>query len=250
MSNPPSSSLAVEHTPAAIRIRLKAATQHSYLRDFVYGAMDGAVTTFAVVSGTAGASLSPAVAIVLGLANLLADGFSMAVGNYLSTKTEREVVERARRKEELHIDQIPEGEREEVRQIFAGKGFEGAVLEQIVEVITKDRRQWVDTMITEEHGLRLETPSPIIAALVTFGAFGLAGMVPLVPFLFVDSRESDLLFASSSIATVATFFLIGWFRGYLLTQSRLRSAAEALAIGISAAALAYGVGAVLHGMVG
>lgn len=212
--------------------------------------MDGAVTTFAVVSGTAGASLSPGVAIVLGLANLLADGFSMAVGNYLSTKTEREVVERARRKEEAHIDQIPEGEREEVRQIFAGKGFEGEVLEQIVEVITNDRRQWVDTMITEEHGLRLETPSPTIAALVTFGAFGLAGLVPLLPFLFVDASESDLVFAGSSIATAGTFFLIGWFRGHLLVQSRWRSAAEALAVGISAAALAYGVGAVLHGLVG
>ncbi len=91
-----------EHTPAAIRRRLRAATAHSYLRDLVLGAIDGAVTTFAVVAGVAGAELPAGVALVLGFANLLADGFSMAAGNYLSTKTERQVVDRARRQEEMH----------------------------------------------------------------------------------------------------------------------------------------------------
>ncbi len=148
-----------EHTPAAIRRRLRSATEHSYLRDFVLGAMDGTVTTFAVVAGVAGAGLPSSVAIVLGLANLLADGFSMAAGNYLSTKTDRELVDRARRIEEMHVEQVPDGEREEVRQIFAAKGFEGSILDEIVNVITTDRRRWVDTMLTEEHGLRLESPS-------------------------------------------------------------------------------------------
>ena len=84
-----------EHTPAAIRRRLRASAEHSHLRDFVFGAMDGTVTTFAVVAGVAGAGLPSGIAIVLGTANLLADGFSMAAGNYLSTKTDRQVVERA-----------------------------------------------------------------------------------------------------------------------------------------------------------
>ncbi len=245
-----SSNLADEHTPGAIQTRLAAATSHSYLRDFVYGAMDGAVTTFAVVSGTAGASLSPGIAVVLGVANLLADGFSMAVGNYLSTKTEHEVIQRARRIEEAHIDQIPEGEREEIRQIFAGKGFDGDVLQQIVEVITNDRRQWVDTMITEEHGLRLESPSPTIAALVTFVAFALAGLVPLIPFLFIDTKSLGQLFVTSSLATGVTFFFIGWFKGHLLNRNRWRSAAETLTVGVIAAVLAYGVGGWLRGIVG
>ena len=92
--------LDAEHTPAAIRRRLRSATEHSYLRDFVLGAMDGTVTTFAVVAGVAGAGLPSGVAIVLGIANLLADGFSMAAGNYLSTKTDRQLVDRARRIED------------------------------------------------------------------------------------------------------------------------------------------------------
>ena len=75
-----------DHSPHAIRCRLEAGPQHSYVRDYVYGAIDGAVTTFAIVAGVAGAQLSGGVVVVLGLANLLGDGFSMAVSNYLGTR--------------------------------------------------------------------------------------------------------------------------------------------------------------------
>src|SRR5687768_3991101 len=88
--------LARQHTPAAVRERLDGGPPGSYLRDFVYGAVDGTITTFAVVAGVAGAGLSVGVVIVLGLANLVADGFSMAVGNFLGTKAERERRDRAR----------------------------------------------------------------------------------------------------------------------------------------------------------
>ena len=131
----------------SVRERLAARRQHNYLGDAVLGAIDGCVTTFAVVASAVGAGFSGVVVIVLGLANLLADGFSMAVGNYLGVKSEPERVERARRAEQHHIDGVPEGEREEIRQIFERKGFGGDVLEKIVEGITRDRRLWVDTML-------------------------------------------------------------------------------------------------------
>lgn len=87
-----SKALREEHTMEAIAARLAAATKHTYLSDFVLGAVDGTVTTFAVVAGVSGAGLSRGVAIVLGLANVLADGFSMAVGNYLKANSDHEVV--------------------------------------------------------------------------------------------------------------------------------------------------------------
>src|SRR5215203_7022243 len=103
-----------EHTHEAIARRIAAATQHNYLGDFILGAVDGAVTTFAIVAGGAGANLSNGVVLVLGLANVLADGVSMAAGNYLKARSDLQLLERFRRMEEMHIEQIPQGEREEI----------------------------------------------------------------------------------------------------------------------------------------
>ena len=240
-------SLESQHTPRAIQSRLQAATEHSYLGDFVLGAVDGTVTTFAVVSGVAGAGMDSFVAIILGLANLLADGFSMAVGNYLSTQADRQVVDRVRRMEEAHIERIPEGEREEIRQIFKAKGFDGPLLEEIVQVITQDRKQWVDTMLTEEFGLRLETPSPVKAGLTTFAAFVLAGAIPLLPFLLPGRLEPRTIFALSAACTACAFFLIGVAKGHVVHRSLLLSGLETLGIGSAAALLAYLVGLALGG---
>lgn len=237
-----------QHTPDAIELRLAAATQHSYLRDFVFGAMDGTVTTFAIVAGAAGANFPNLVALIMGLANLVADGFSMAVGNYISTKSDMELIERARRREEMHIEQIPEGEREEIRQIFAAKGFSGDVLDEVVRVITNDREQWVNTMLTEELGLRLEAPSPWRAGASTFVAFAVAGAVPLSPFILNVPHE--LTFAVSTIATLVTFFLIGMAKGYVVHRRLLTSGLETLFVGSIAAGMAYLIGTWLHGLVG
>jgi VIT1/CCC1 family predicted Fe2+/Mn2+ transporter len=236
-----------QHTPEAVQARLAQARSHSYLGDFVFGAIDGTVTTFAVVSGSAGAGLDPGIAIVLGFANLLADGFSMAAGNYLSTSSEAQLVERVRRMEERHIEQIPEGEKEEIRQIFAAKGLEGDALDEVVRVITRDRRRWVDTMVTEEFGLQLHPPSAWRAAAATFVAFCIAGFVPLSPLLLPLAWVGPNPFAISAIATGLTFFLIGMIKGRMVERSAWRSGLETLLVGGSAAFLAYLVGLWLQG---
>ena len=94
-----------------------------YLRDFVYGANDGIITTFAVVAGVAGANLSASVVLILGFANLLADGFSMAMSNYLGEKSNRDFVATERGREEWEVERLPEEEREEIRKIYRAKGF-------------------------------------------------------------------------------------------------------------------------------
>ena len=93
------------------------------IEDFVYGATDGAVTTFAVVAGVVGASLSPSIVIILGFANLFADGFAMAVGNYLSTKSKIEYEERERKRQYKEIQDFPELKISEIRNIYSEKGF-------------------------------------------------------------------------------------------------------------------------------
>jgi VIT1/CCC1 family predicted Fe2+/Mn2+ transporter len=241
--------LAAEHTDRAIAARLRDTSNHGYLRDFVLGAIDGVVTTFAVVAGVAGAGFPATVAIVLGIANLIADGFSMAVGNYLGAKSERQALEEVRRAERRHIRAVPDGEREEIRQIFAAKGFEGDLLEKIVDVITADESRWVDTMVTEEFGLPLEMPSPARAGLSTFAAFVLAGFVPLLPYCIPGPWTGVTTFAVSSLFTAATFFLIGFAKGHVVQRSKWLSGIETLLVGGAAALLAYGLGVLLHALV-
>lgn len=236
------------HTPGAVSDRIGADRDVSYLRDFVYGAIDGCVTTFAVVAGVVGADLSQSVIVILGFANLLADGFSMGVGNYLGTKIEMQRLARARRIEERHIENIPEGEQEEIRQIFRQKGFEGELLERIVAVITADRRLWVETMLREEWGLSLHPHMPLKAAWVTFGAFCLVGFVPLIPYtiltFFVDGVAT--LFTVACIVTMITFFGIGTLKSKVVEVSWWKAGLETFMMGGIAAVLSYVVGYLLR----
>jgi VIT1/CCC1 family predicted Fe2+/Mn2+ transporter len=237
--------LEAEHRPEAVRQRLSGRPGPGYLGDAVLGGIDGCVTTFAVVAGAVGAGFPGLVVVVLGFANLLADGFSMAVSNYQGTKSQLERVEEARLSEERQIEEIPAGEREEVRQIFAAKGFSGETLERIVEVITNDRRLWVDTMLTEELGLEVEGPNPFRAALATFAAFLVVGIIPLVPFV-IPGLPTSTRFLASAIATGAAFFGVGAVKGLVLGRAALRSGLETLLTGGTAAAIAFVVGALLR----
>ncbi len=227
-----------EHSKQAIADRLAAGAKHSYLRDFVYGGIDGAVTTFAVAAGSIGANLSPRIVLILGAANLAADGFSMAASNFLGTKAESDELVRIRRIEERHIQADPEGEREEIRQIYAAKGFHGADLERAVELITADKQRWIDTMCAEEYGLPRTVRPPLKAAAATFAAFVVCGLVPLLPFVV----GSDYGFSLASILTGVVFFIVGSVKARWSTVSWWRSGIESLLIGGVAASLAYVVG--------
>lgn len=232
------------HRPRDIAKRLARGPRVSYLRDWVYGGIDGTVTTFAIMAGVVGADLSATIVIILGLANLLADGFSMAAGNYTGTRAERDEYEQVRRMEEKHIQLAPEGEREEIRQIFRAKGFEGAALDTVVRVLTKHRSSWIETMMREEHGLPSVVRSPIHAALYTFVAFVLCGSVPLLPYLLgLEHPEWP-----SAIMTGVTFFAIGSFRSRWSPKPWWLAGFETLAIGMLAAGVAFAVGSLLKGL--
>lgn len=230
-----------EHSAEAIRKRLSEGPRHNYLRDWIYGGIDGAVTTFAVVTGVVGAHLSPVIIVILGFANLMADGFSMAASNFLGTKAEHDNFRRLEAIEHRHIELAPEGEREEVRQIFVRKGFKGADLDRVVELITSDRERWVRTMLSDEYGLPLEARSPWLAAAATLSAFVICGLAPLMPFLI--SLENPLWF--SIVLTGAVFFIIGSVKSRWSTVAWWRSGLSTLLVGAIAAGLSYLVGVLL-----
>ena len=240
-------SLAADHTPRAVSRRLGQRPSPSYLHDFIYGAVDGAVTTFAVVAGVAGASLDETVVIVLGGANLIADGFSMAASNFLGSRAERQRRERARREEQLHIQLVPEGEREEIRQIYAAKGFAGEDLERVVDVITSDRELWAQTMMSEELGFGSAEPNEYRAALSTLAAFLTIGFLPLMVYVYDLAAPGDVAepFAWSAVLTGVAFLVVGGMKSRFVDQSWWRSALETLTIGGLAAALAYAAGTIL-----
>lgn len=249
MSQNAKEKLALEHRPEAIRERLKRPVEENVTSDAVLGGIDGCVTTFAVVSGVVGAGFSPSVALVLGFANLIADGFSMAISNYESIKTTGDFIQSIRDSEEEHIDKIPEGEREELCQIFKNKGFSGEVLEKIVNTISADRRLWVETMLTEEHGVQKASRDPVKAAIATFGSFVVVGSMPLIPFM-IPGLEKNTQFTISACLAALMFFSIGAMKSRVFSKPVFRSGVATLLTGGTAAALAFVVGYLLRDIFG
>lgn len=222
----------------------------TYLREVVYGGNDGIVTTFAVVAGTVGADLPAYIVIILGLANLLADGLSMATGAYLSEKSERAQTKRIFEEELREIELHPALERAEVREFFASKGFADADLDRVVDVITRDKRVWADVMMHAEHGVAMgsEQSSPVINGLATFVSFTVFGAIPLLPYLFGLQASSRFIVAIG--ATAFALFLLGLARSYATKESRLRGVLETMGIGAIGAVAAYAVGVLLKDLVG
>ena len=188
----------------------------------------------------------PRVIIILGVANLVADGFSMAAGNYSGTRAERDELEHLRGIELRHIEQEPEGEREEIRQIFANKGLAGDELTQVVRAITADRERWVKTMLSEEYGLPSQVRSPVWAGVSTFLAFQACGIVPLLPYLLDLSNP----FPIAILTTALVFFTIGCVRSRWSITRWWKAGLGTLTIGGGAAALAYGIGHLLSRITG
>ena len=244
------------HKKESIGASIHGAESHvttgQYLGEFVYGAIDGTVTTFAVVAGAAGASLSSGIVIILGFANLLADGFSMACGNFLSERTQRDYIKKERQREEWEIENVREGEVEEIREIFKKKGFKGKDLERAVQIITSDKKIWVDIMMSDELGL-LESPkSPLKTAASTYFGFLVIGIIPLLSYLlsyFFPFFHKDT-FKIAIIMTMVALIIIGIIKRYITKKDLWKSIAETVFVGGAAAIIAYFIGFFLRWLVG
>jgi len=234
-----------EHARGTATESLHSRSGGTYIRDIVYGANDGIITTFAVVAGVAGAKLGSNIILILGFANLLADGLSMAISNYLGTKSEIEYAESEKKVEEWEINNLPQEETAEIRKIYQAKGFKGRDLDRAVAIITGNKKQWVKEMMIHELGiLPHQKSAPIKNGITTFIAFIFAGLLPLTPYLFASSFQqlSTANFRLSAIMTGLALFVVGSLRVLITKKGWFRSGIEMLAVGAIAAVVAYCVG--------
>jgi VIT1/CCC1 family predicted Fe2+/Mn2+ transporter len=219
----------------------------------VYGGLDGIITTFAVVSGVAGAQLGTNVVLILGLANLLADGFSMAVGAYLSSKSEQEYYEREWQREAWEVEHFPEGERLELERIYVEQqGYSEKDAERLVDILSREPERWVRAMMIDELGLMEDERKPVLSGVATLISFVVAGSVPLIVYLLglLFPIEPSVAFPVSLGLSALALFGLGAGKVLITRLNIFRSGLEMLIVGGLAAGVAYGVGALLKGIGG
>ena len=219
----------------------------NYLGPFVYGGIDGTVTTFAVVAGAVGANLASEIILILGFANLLADGFAMSIGAFLSKKSELENYNNRRKIEDQKIEEIQYPNVEDVRQFYRDKGFKGELLEEVVAVIIKDKNSRLDISEQVTPIFMSSQNSPISIGAVTFISFVLIGLIPLLAYIlaYFNIFQFDP-FLYSTVLTAGAFIFIGYLKSSVTQSNKMRGIAETLILGMLAALVSYFVGDILE----
>jgi VIT1/CCC1 family predicted Fe2+/Mn2+ transporter/rubrerythrin len=211
------------------------------VRDMIFGANDGLVSTLAFVAGVVGAITNPSIVLLSGVAELFAGTISMAVGSYQSSKSELEVLERESQRKQVKKGKTPEEEREELIKFYEVEGFKRGEAEAIVDRITKEKELPLQTSTIEQLGLApKELGNPVKAGALCGVSFGLAALVPILPFALPIGIWEALI--ASVIGTVATLFGVGAMKTIFSRKNWVRSGLEMMGIGASAAAITYVIG--------
>jgi len=220
------------------------------LKETVFGFNDGIVSTFAVIAGLSGGGVSHATVLLAGLATLLAGAFSMGLGTYLGSKSEKELYEKEYRREKWEIKNKREEEVQEIRDIYAAKKFKGKLLDEIVDHITSDEKLWLDTMMREELGFAEKPPRPGLNGLFMAIAFVIGSAIPNLPYFFPQlppltggafPNLSTTFFISMGV-TCLGLLAAGAFKTRFTGRNVFMSALETLLIGVLAAGGTYAVG--------
>jgi VIT1/CCC1 family predicted Fe2+/Mn2+ transporter len=221
-----------------------------YIKSAVYGGLDGIITTFAVVAGVAGASLNAGVVLILGFANLIGDGLSMAIGDFLSTKAENEYHQAEKKREAWEAENYPEGEKKEMVEIYMAKGMSKPDAEKMVNTMAKYKGAWVDIMMLEELGIVESKESPLKNAIVTFLSFCIFGLIPLLSYLFASFVPiiMENTFTAACILTAITLFILGAVKVKVTGKNWFKSGMEMVIVGGIASAAAYLIGFLLQGL--
>ena len=215
----------------------------SRLADIILGGQDGLVNVLGIVLGVAAATSDPRIVLVAGLAATFAESVSMAAVAYTSTLAETDHYESEREREYRHVRMVPSVEREEVRTIYRNKGFEGELLDQIVEKITADEDVWVGVMMAEEHQLIPTNRQGAMRSALVVGLAALVGsLIPLAPFVWLPVGTSIWL---SLVISAVTLFVVGVYKARITVGNPGKSGLEMAVIGILSALVGYLVGVLL-----
>ena len=218
--------------------------RESSLSDIILGGQDGLVNVLGVILGVATVTVDSRVVLVAGLAAMFAESISMAAVAYTSTQADAEYYESEREREYRHIRQAPQLEREEVHEIFRAKGFEGELLENVVNTITADEDAWVQVMMSEEHGLAPITRQKALRSTIIVGLSAIVGsLIPLAPFLMFDTRTGMIV---AILISALVLFLVGAYKGRMTIGRTGRSGLEMALIGTISALAGFGVGLIFN----
>ena len=218
-------------------------TTSSNLRAAVFGINDGLVSNTSLIMGVAGATGSAHLVTVSGVAGLLAGAFSMAAGEFVSMSSQREFFERQIREEQDELERFPRQETEEMALIYQSRGIPLPEARKISEILMRDPKSALQAHVREELGLNpADLGSPLGAAVASFTSFAAGALVPLMPYLLPLHGEAP---AGVAVASSAALFAIGATINALSGQAPLRGGFRMLGIGAAAAAITYGIGALL-----
>ena len=220
----------------------------TYLQEIVYGGIDGIVTTFAVVAGFAGAQggshmvgIGFGAVLLFGLANLFADASSMALGNFISLRSEHDRYETERKKELHEIEHNTAMEIAESRLLLEKEGFNKEQSDVLVKIFQTNPRYWADFMMRYELEIvDLTSDNPFYTAFATFVAFLFFGAIPLLPYIF--QMNPEIVFMSAIVATLIALLILGLVRWQITKQPLYRAVGEVIMLGSISACIAYFVG--------
>ncbi|MBI2594546.1 VIT1/CCC1 transporter family protein [Candidatus Curtissbacteria bacterium] len=218
-------------------------TSGPFLRDMVFGANDGVVTAIGFLVGIAGTVADQAIIVIAGILTIIAGAASMALGNYLAVKSQKEHYEAMEKVERWEIEHKPEAEVEEIREIYRNFGFDKGGVELLTRKVTSDRELWLKVMMRDELGLTREE-SPSIAGILIGLFYLLGGIPPLLPFILVEPVARALIMSLSVSVLVMVF--IGTMRWWLNKGSLGSKVVETIIIGLLAAAIGFAAGEALR----
>lgn len=216
------------------------------IRQLVFGMNDGIVSIFALLAGVAGGGLDVQAIIITLLAATIAGALSMAAGEFVSSKSERNYFENEILQERLEVRLIPDVERQEIRRIYQKKGFSGDLLDRVVEQITSDEDLWVREMVIDELGVAtLEQGGELKGVLVIFVAFVAGAMFPALPYVVMPGFDGGVIFWTATVVTFSGLFLVGALKKYVTGVNWVKSGLEMLVAGTLAYLASYAIGSIV-----